>query len=82
MSALHTGGLFLGRTCSLPVVARTPLQTRKGSCLVVEQSFGLYNIRIHCIVFELCVTEEEEEERKKMNKIDIFAFGFLGLVKG
>ena len=36
------------------------------------------------------MTEEEEEEerkkkkerRKKMNKIDIFAFGFLGLVKG
>ena len=26
--------------------------------------------------------EEEEEERKKMNKIDFFAFGFLGLVKG
>ena len=43
----------------------------------------MYNIYIHRIVFELCVTEEEEEERrKKMNKIDFFAFGFLGLVKG
>ena len=26
--------------------------------------------------------KKEEEERKKMNKIDFFAFGFLGLVKG
>ena len=26
--------------------------------------------------------EEEKERRKKMNKIDFFAFGFLGLVKG
>ena len=46
----------------------------------------MYNICIHRIVFELRVTEEEEEERKKerkkMNKIDFFAFGFLGLVKG
>ena len=25
---------------------------------------------------------KKEEERKKINKIDIFAFGFLGLVKG
>ena len=39
----------------------------------------MYNICIHRIVFELCVTEER---KKKMNKIDIFAFGFLGLVKG
>ena len=38
----------------------------------------MYNIRIHPIVFELCVTGE----RKKMNKIYFFAFGFLGLVKG
>ena len=44
----------------------------------------MYNICIHRIVFELCVTEErkKKERRKKMNKIDIFAFGFLGLVKG
>ena len=26
--------------------------------------------------------KKEEERRKKMNKIDFFAFGFLGLVKG
>ena len=47
----------------------------------------MYNICIHHIVFELRVTEEErkkerkKERRKKMNKIDFFAFGFLGLVK-
>ena len=73
---LHTRGPFLGH--SSPVVARTPPQTRKGRCSVAEKSFGMYNICIHRIVFELCVTEE----RKKMNKIGFFAFGFLGLVKG
>ena len=53
-------------------VARTPPQTMS----VVEQSFGMYNIRIHRTVFELCVTEEEG----KMNKIDILTFGFLDCV--
>ena len=77
---LHTRGPFLGR--SFPVVAGTPLQTRKGRCSVAEKSFGMYNICIHGIVFELCVTEERRRRRKKMNKIDFFAFGFLGLVKG
>ena len=48
----------------------------------------MYNIRTRRIVFKLCLSEkkkeEEEDERriKKMNKIDFFAFGFLGLVKG
>ena len=48
----------------------------------------MYNICIHRILCELCVTEERKKKerkkrrRKKMNKIDIFAFGFLGLVKG
>ena len=74
VSILHSGGRFLA-------VARTTPQTRKGRCSVEEQSFGMYNIRVHCIVFELCVTEERIR-RKKMNKIDILAFGFLGLVKG
>ena len=81
---LHTRGPFLGR--SSPVVARTTPQTRKGRCPVVEKSFGMYNIRTRRIVFELCLSEKKKqrkkEERKKMNKIDFFAFGFLGLVKG
>ena len=48
----------------------------------------MYNVRIRRIVFELCLSEKkkkkkkEEERRKKMNKIDIFAFGFLDLAKG
>ena len=48
----------------------------------------MYNIRTRRIVFELCLSEkkkkkeEERRRRKKMNKIDFFAFGFLGLVKG
>ena len=43
---------FRGR--SLPVVARTPPQPRKGRCPVAEQSFGMCDIRIHTIAFELC----------------------------
>ena len=51
----------------------------------------MYNIRTRHIVFELCLSEKKKEERKKkekkkerkkMNKIDFFAFGFRGLVKG
>ena len=42
----------------------------------------MHNICTHCIVFELCVKEKKKEKkaRKKMNKIDIFMFGFLDLV--
>ena len=39
----------------------------------------MYNIRIHRIVIELCLSEKKKE---KMNNIDIFAFGFIDLVKG
>ena len=42
----------------------------------------MYNIRTRRIVFELCLSEKKEEERKKMNKIDFFVFGFLGFIKG
>ena len=62
MSVLHTGGPFLGR--SSPVVARTSSQTRKGKSEVVEQSFAMYNVCIHRIVFELCMMEKEEERKK------------------
>ena len=79
VSILHTGGPFL--CSSLPLIARTTPQTRKGKYPVIEQSFGMYNIYVHCIVFELCVTEKERR-RKKTNKINIFACGFLSLVKG
>ena len=69
---------FCGR--SLPVVVHVLLQTRKGRCLLAEQSFGMYIISVHHIVFELCLLEKEE--RKKTNKIDIFTFGFLDHDKG
>ena len=49
----------------------------------------MYNIRTRRILFELCLSEKKKKKegerrrrRKKMNKIDFFAFGFLGLVKG
>ena len=42
----------------------------------------MYNIPSRSIVFELCLSEKKKERRKKMNKVDFFAFGFLGLVKG
>ena len=45
-----------------------------------QKLFPPSNIRIHQIIFELCVTEEKR--RKKMNKIDNFALGFFSLVKG
>ena len=52
---------------------------------------GILNICTHRIVFELCLMKEKEEERrkkkeeerrrKKMNKIEIFMFGFLDFAK-
>ena len=60
-------------------VAHTQPQTRKGRCPVAEELFGMYIICIHHILFKLCLLKKE---RKKMNKIEIFAFGFLELVKG
>ena len=39
----------------------------------------MHSIGTHCILFELCVTEKKE--RKKVDKIEIFKFGFLDLVK-
>ena len=48
----------------------------------------MFNICTHCIVFELSLMkkkkkkkEEEERRRKKMNKIEIFMFGFLDFAK-
>ena len=59
-----------------------------GSNRLARQSFGMLKIRKDRILFELCLwkkkeeEEEEEERRKKMNKIEIFKFGFFILVKG
>ena len=58
---------------------------------LARQSFGMLKIRKDRILFELCLwekkeeeeeEEEEEERRKKMNKIEIFKFGFFKPVKG
>ena len=48
---------------SSPVIACTPPQPRKGRCRVAEQSFGMYNIRIHTIVFELSLSAKERNKR-------------------
>ena len=40
----------------------------------------MHHIHTHRIAFELCVTEKKER-RKKMNKIEMFMFGFLNLIK-
>ena len=66
---------------SSPVVARTPHGPRKGRYQVAEQSFVMFTIRIHAIVFELS-SLAKEERRKEMNKIKVFARHFLERDKG
>ena len=56
------------RDHSLPVVARMLSQTRKGRCLVAEQLFGMCIIRIHAIVFELSLSNEEERKKERKKK--------------
>ena len=53
--------------CSSPVVALTLPQTRKGRCPTAEESFGMCNICIHTIVFELSLSKKarKKKERKK-----------------
>ena len=71
---------FWGR--SSPVVGRMPPKARKGRCPVAEQSFGMCNICIHTIVFELRLdNKERKKERKKMNKTKIFTGGFSNLLR-
>ena len=47
----------------------------------------MFNICIHNIVFEICLMKQKErkkekrKERKKMDKIEIFMFGFSTLLK-
>ena len=62
-----------------------------GSNRLARQSFGMLKTRKDRILFELCLWEKKErkkerkkkeERRKKMNKIEIFKFGFFKLVKG
>ena len=42
----------------------------------------MFSICIYCIVAKLCMTnKKKEEEQTKMNKPDIFLFGFLAFDK-
>ena len=43
--------------------------------MVVQHSFDVGIIRIRCIVFELCLIEKKNNNKKK--KIEIFTFDFL-----
>ena len=57
-------------------------QTRKERSPLAEQSFGVHSICVHLIVSSCSfwvMRDEWEEERKKINKIEIFMFGFLNL---
>ena len=55
-------------------------QTRQEKCPVAQQSFGMYmyNVCIHCVVFELCMAEKERT-RDEQNRN--FAFGFPNFEK-
>ena len=67
---------------SSPAVTHTQHQTRKGRSPLAEQLFGMYNICLHHILFELCVTEKyNQKEKEKMTKIGVFMW-FLDLDKG
>ena len=52
--------------------------------MIVEHLFGVWIACIRRILFELCLIEKKEEERRKMtkkNKIQIFTFNFLDCEK-
>ena len=40
------------------------------------------NFHTQCSFSAMCDKEEKEKEKKKLNKIEIFMFGFLDFVKG
>ena len=53
-----------------------------GSNRSASQSFGMLKTRKDRVLYELCLWKRKEEEKKeKMNKIEIFNFGFLKLVE-
>ena len=58
-------------------VARTPPQPRKRRCPVAGQSFGMYIICTHHVVFKLCFLEKE----RKMNKVEVSRLVFFTLIK-
>ena len=50
--------------------------------MLARQSFGVLKICKDSIHFELCLRKKKEDEERKMNKPEIFKFGFFKLVKG
>ena len=70
---------------SSSAMACTQFETKKGTSTEAEHLFGMWKVYmyIHFTVLELCVSKRKKERRrKKMNKIEIFKFGFFKLVKG
>ena len=63
-----------------PLVAQTKLKARMGSNRLARQSFGMFKVRKDRILFKLFLSKKKEI--RKMNKIEIFKFGFLDSVKG
>ena len=60
-----------------------PPQTRRAAYPVVEQSFGMYNIRIHCIVSSYTLTRKKEEgSRLTKLKFSHLLFSTLTMVNG
>ena len=45
-----------------PVVAHMTLKTRKGTCPVEKQLFGMYHICMHRVVFKLSIGRKKKKE--------------------
>ena len=66
---------------SLSVIAHTQLQTRKEGSPLAEQLFGMCNIHIRHIVFELCVQCMCDDEQEKL-KLSCLFFATLSKLSG
>ena len=82
-TALHSGDNFVALTCQLYI--QVTHKSKKGIIFISKAIvwYVRYNIRTHCIAFELSVTEKKgmKEKSKKINKIEGLMFGFLYRVK-
>ena len=68
-------GLYLYR------VFITKLKARMDCNRLARQSFGMLKICKNCVLFYLRLWKKKEERKRKMNKIEIFMFGFSNLLK-
>ena len=62
---------------NLTLIADTELKTRMDSNRLARQSLGMLKICKYLIL----LSSAWEEERREMNKIEIFKFGFSNLLK-